>query len=340
MWDGTVPIKKEKQNQIIKDIRDIYNDIDIMITNPPYPSLPEKVGKFFEKNHFEVEIIEYLGTDKNIIDYRVGKSGIVSFTHPDLNNAINKWNNYCYDKLKQNRLVGSKQGKQQINFILFLIFAFCAIIGNISLVLILLMLYLAWNYFIYPKAEENFVKKAQEDFDKMIEGAVRNYSSEDIKIAMSCNDKKYEENKEKSEIIHVLNNVIRKINSIEDNDMLIFTYNDKNINGSIHFYNIITDIKKNYYKRKKDISYVGGNQLEKDIIHYSNNFIKLLDLISQYKDKSPEINKEINEILTDHYVVFKHFNNTILGTDEIVDISKLKVIGKDIKIYKEFFGGM
>lgn len=329
-----IGFKIHKSNTIVKDIRDIYNDIDIMTTNPPYPCIPEKIGNFYDKNNFEIEIIEYLGEDGNTIDYRIGRANIVSFTDPDLYNAISKWNKYCYNKLKEDRITESKQSKKQINYILFGIFAFFAIFGKISALIVISVLYFIWNNIIYNKVEEKFVQKAKEDFDLMIEGGARNYSSYDIKIAMSI--PKYEIKEQKKiddKIVLALNNALQKINSIEDKSILMFTYNNNYINGDVSLYNIITEIKKNYKKREEHFI---NSQLSKDIIHYSNNFISLLDLISQYKNKSKEIDKEITNTLSNYYSIFIYFNNVIVGNDEIVDISKLKFLGQDAKLYKDY----
>lgn len=316
--------------ETIKTLKDIYNDLSIMTLQPPYPYLPNKIGNFFDKNHFEVEIIESLNEDGTVIDYTVGKRGIVSFCNTDLNDAITSWNKYCYGELE-------KETKEKLKniydiglkiFIISLVSSF--IFGLYQLSLIFLLIYMMWKFCIYPNLENKYFEDTKESFEIMIEAAERNYSTYDIKLSIALNSYFPIENRKLNinKAAPVLKRLISEIQ--KTNDIILDIEDDIN---HISIYNLITDVKNNYTSRCNQLH---DSQLEKDIMYYSSNFIKVLNLLSQYINTSYEINKEKTELITNYYIIFEYFNKSLIGSDELVDIAKLKVLTQESKLYKDY----
>lgn len=320
----------------IRSVKDLYNDPKIMMYNQPYPLIPIPVGEFFKENTFEIELVEHMNSDGNIIDYTIGKSGIASISHSNLQTAIELWNNYCLRILKE------KYKKELDDFnkfalktlagfnLLFLLF------GRYEVVIVLTLLYIIYNYILTPNIY-NIKKKAEEEMKSIITGYMRSNSSAQIKIAVSTgsgmilNEYKQEEEKCNKEINNYLLQILDLINKLPY-DYIDFEIDKRKINKN-DFCNIINNVM---FKYKENYNDFNGTQELKDLIYYSKNFIKALNIISKYNNQNDDIKKEIQEMFTNYYIIFTYFSNLINKNNELADLAKLKVINQDSKMYKDY----
>lgn len=338
----------KKDNKLKKDVQDIYNDMDIMKINPPYPYIPTKIGDYYKENHFPIEIVAYLNKKNKIIEYSIGVDEIITITSPNLQDLITRWNNYCYYEISKKHKDDFKVLKKLILKIFTMILIITIILGFYASFSLLGILGVLWHYIISPKYETKYIEKeTRKEFNRIIDGTIRLYSRESIKVAIikqkfsdSINIPLSDSNEKNTKIeednnslaIENLETILNKLQNMPSH-MLNFKYKEEYI-GSLTFINIIKNVRKNYdLKSNKIIS----EQLEKDIIKYSDNFIKALDLISVYRNKSnADTDKEINDLLCNYYVIFNYFDKSLLKNNDLSNISKLKVLNQDSKMYRDY----
>lgn len=330
-----------KQRKRIKNLNDIYNDYNIMIINPPYPYLPIELKPLFRESEIAIELIEYLDENQNIIEYCIGKKHVKMFRNNDLYEAIKDWNNYCYSELLKK---GYKNLESFLSFIfkIFIIsLIICFLLDHIIDAEIIIGVYVIWSHFIIPILKEKSLKNIKKSFNSVIFDYAKKHSSYDILVDMDLSEhSKYllkeirhipesKEIKYNKKINKNLTEILRKMNNISKD---IFNNKNPEITFDI-MYDIINNLNNNYTKRLQQFE---NTQLEKDIIHYSNNFIDILNLIDKYDNNSKEANKEISEVLINYYNIFKYFNESLIENDELTYISKLKVFNQDSKLYSDY----
>lgn len=329
-----------KAKLITKSAKDLYNDPEIMKNEPPYPVVPENVGKYFQSDYFEIELLEEYDENGNFLGFTIGKSGLCSIRGFDLKEVIKKWNGYCKSKIRGR----FKEKKKNERFWLFAIalslFIIVPLIIPTELIVPFILLIL-FSLVIYEKIFYNYEKQAEEHFKRNIEWFINNHSGVDIKIMisspqtsdLSVNEKiqTKEDNKFNEGIISQLTFALNILNS----DPL--KYMNFQFKNNLQLSSIKAELEnliKNYNDKNDNIQI--SDQLKNDILRYTNNLIQALNLIKKHKTLSKEMKLEICELINNYSVIFKYFNSLIIQTDESLDIIKLKVLNQESKVYKDY----
>lgn len=338
--DKLIAKMSSKTKIITKSAKDLYNDPEIMKNEPPYPFIPENVGKYFRSDFFKVELLEEYDENGKFLGFSIGKEGLCSIRGFDLEEVIKKWNGYCKSKIRGK----FKEEAKNKRFWLFAIASSSFIIAPFIIPTTLMSAYILFillSLGIYEKVFNNYEKKAEEHFKRNIEWFINNHSGVDIKIMisspqtndLSVNEKiqTKEDNKCNEEIIEQLTFVLNMLNS----DSL--KYMNFQFKNNLQLSSIKTELEnliKNYNDKNDDTQI--NNQLKNDILRYTNNLIQALNLIKKHKTLSKEMKLEICELINNYSAIFKHFNNLIIQADEDLDIIKLKVLNQESKVYKDY----